>query len=169
MTVCAFRCKALLIETSYGDISLQVPHTFIIIAIYKPALKSWKKWEISSFFFPYVRLLSISMNETSFLLALDKWRFPFRNMSCQFIGCSRFYVWGKTTQKKNWVTGKLMKGAGDWIGDFFSLSSQAVPSTSCHSRRKSVEERDSKTFLFIADRIIRKTRRAYLVPFLPSN
>lgn len=122
MTVCAFRCKSLLIETSYGDISLQVPHTFIIIAIYKPALKSWKKWEISSFFFPYVRLLSISMNETSFLLALDKWRFPFRNMSCQFIGCSRFYVWGKTTQKKNWVTGKLMKGAGDWIGDFFSLS-----------------------------------------------
>lgn len=74
--------------TGYGDSSLHVPCTFIISAIHKPVLKSWKNgWPIQVFKLSFLMwgALVILWMETSFLLAWDTW---------QFIGYLSFYVWG---------------------------------------------------------------------------
>lgn len=42
MTVCVHVCKAEIIGDSYGNISLQVPCTFVIVAVPKPVLRSWE-------------------------------------------------------------------------------------------------------------------------------
>lgn len=128
-------------------------------------------------FFPYVRHLSYSVNEKnhSCLLWLrDSFLWGMHSISslATLVSLCEKKQPQRKTESRLHARGINERCRGLNRQSYFSflpdntLHLLTLPKTVCPQYSR---ERDSATFLFIADKIIRKATRADLVPFHPSN